>query len=367
MSGVSSLITTSGAGYDRPMQAPPRPRQGRLLQLDGVRALAITAVFLHHGLHIRLLWMGVDLFFVLSGFLITGILYDSKGGSFRSYIGHFYARRVRRILPPYLAVLAISAVVFGVGWLHYWYFYIGGMNFLAPLHLPNLSSLPLWSLAVEEQFYLFWPFAVFCLSRKRLIQLVVFLMVLAPVLRYVCTPLFSRHWAIYMLLPFRMDTLAAGALFALVWPGMRDRVAASARLRWTIAAGALAAMAVAFVSLILLGRWGYTTFDNTPVGNCLIYEMALLLVASAFFLALAGIGKPVLSFWPLVWLGRISYSIYLIHLTVLTLLPGYHAIPAVGVTIAYAALMWVCVEAPLLGQNRKEARIIVQTEAPREG
>jgi peptidoglycan/LPS O-acetylase OafA/YrhL len=350
------------------MQTPPRRQQRRLLQLDGVRALAIVSVFLHHAFHVRLLWMGVDLFFVLSGFLITSILYGSKGGRFRDYIGHFYGRRVRRIVPPYVIVLVISGIVFGVGWLKYWYLYIGAMNFLAPLHLPNLSTLPLWSLAVEEQFYLFWPFAVFYLNRKRLVQLTVFLMVLTPVLRYACTPLFAKHWAIYMLLPFRMDTLAAGAFFALTWPQVRERVGASRRLRWAICGCGLLAMAAALVTLELLSRRGVTTYGNTALGNSLIYEMALILVSAVFLLALIGIGRQVLSIWPLVWLGRISYSIYLIHLTVLALLPGHMALPAVGVTLAYAIAMWVLVEAPILGQGRgekqQEAKIVVQSEEP---
>ncbi len=273
------------------METPPRRQQRRLSQLDGVRALAIVSVFLHHAFHVRLLWMGVDLFFVLSGFLITSILYGSKGGRFRDYIGHFYGRRVRRIIPPYVIVLVISGIVFGVGWFKYWYFYIGAMNFLAPLHLPNLSTLPLWSLAVEEQFYLFWPFAVFYLDRKRLVQLTVFLMVLTPVLRYACTPLFAKHWAIYMLLPFRMDTLAAGAFFALTWPQVRERVGASRRLRWAICGCGLLAMTAALITLELLSRRGVTTYGNTALGNSLIYEMALILVSAVFLLALIGIGE----------------------------------------------------------------------------
>ena len=73
----------------------------RISQLDGVRGLAILAVFLHHALKIKLLWMGVDLFFILSGFLITGILLSAKGQKLGSYFAHFYSRRARRILAPY--------------------------------------------------------------------------------------------------------------------------------------------------------------------------------------------------------------------------------------------------------------------------
>lgn len=73
----------------------------RIRQLDGIRAIAILAVFVHHSLHVKLMWMGVDLFFVLSGFLITGVLLDAKHHSLGNFFAHFYSRRARRILAPY--------------------------------------------------------------------------------------------------------------------------------------------------------------------------------------------------------------------------------------------------------------------------
>ena len=72
----------------------------RITQLDGLRAIAIITVFSHHAFETRLTWMGVDLFFILSGFLITDILIRSRNRSIRDYFGSFYARRIRRILPP---------------------------------------------------------------------------------------------------------------------------------------------------------------------------------------------------------------------------------------------------------------------------
>jgi peptidoglycan/LPS O-acetylase OafA/YrhL len=127
----------------------------RIPQLDGVRALAILAVFVHHALHVRLLWSGVDLFFILSGFLITRVLLDAKHHSLGGYFAHFYARRARRILAPYLLTLIVASFFVGLAWARHWYFYLLFTNLLRPLHIAlPVAFEPLWSLAVEEQFYL---------------------------------------------------------------------------------------------------------------------------------------------------------------------------------------------------------------------
>ena len=105
----------------------------RIVQLDGIRAIAIAAVFLRPVFFIRLLWMGVDLFFILSGFLITGILIEHKDQTLRGYFGQFYGRRARRILPPYLLLLCIGLLFYGVWWLRHWYLYAFLMNLIAPL------------------------------------------------------------------------------------------------------------------------------------------------------------------------------------------------------------------------------------------
>ena len=141
----------------------------RIPQLDSVRAIAILAVFCHHAFKIRLMWMGVDLFFVLSGFLITGVLVNAKHHTLRGFFAHFYARRARRILAPYVLTLVVASFFFGVAWMRHWYLYILFTNFIMPLHIPQPMAFdPLWSLAVEEQFYLAWPLAVYFLSERRL-------------------------------------------------------------------------------------------------------------------------------------------------------------------------------------------------------
>jgi peptidoglycan/LPS O-acetylase OafA/YrhL len=320
----------------------------RITQLDGLRGIAIAAVFFHHAYHIPLLWAGVDLFFVLSGFLITSILLNNRVMPFSRYLGKFYEKRARRILPPYVIVLFLTAALFGVSWLRYWYLYFGAMNFLFPLGLASQETLPLWSLAVEEQFYLIWPLAVFYLSVRNLTRLAFFLVVLAPVLRLVFTPYFPNQWAIYMLLPFRMDTLAAGACIALCWPKLHQIMEVNYQFRVRLYLVMSLALLGGLSFLLWASKNGISTHANTRVGNVGVYEANLAIVVSIFIVVLCGFAKTSLESWPLTWLGRISYSFYLIHLTMLYVLPGHHGIFAAAGSLVFALCMWFVVERPVL-------------------
>lgn len=336
--------------------------RARITALDGVRGFAILAVLLHHAFKVKLLWMGVDLFFVLSGFLITTILVRSKGPSFRSYIGHFYRRRAQRILPPYLLLLIVGSIIYGTWWLHEWYFYLGAMNFLKVLNLPAMPVAPLWSLAIEEQFYLVWPLAVFFLNRRQLIICSIALISIAPILRFVCTPLFHRPWAIYMLLPFRMDCLACGALLSLIWPALHARLDRVPALRTRLWLAAIPVVLLSFSALALLAHRGIGTLSGSPIGNALIYEASLVIVTSLFFFALSGGAPRLFAFRPLVWLGTISYSLYLIHSLMLDCAINRHlrfAAPlAIGASLIYAAASWYWMEKPILALGHPDARLV---------
>ncbi len=291
--------------------------------------------------------MGVDLFFVLSGFLITGVLLDSKHHALSSYFKHFYERRAKRILPAYVITLIVISFVFGFAWTHYWYFYILLTNLLLPLHIPHYAALdPLWSLAVEEQFYLIWPFAVFFLDKQRLRYLSIALIALAPMARGILH--FPDHWPIYTLTPTRMDLLAAGGLLCILW---RDRA------QWVIDYGWRIAFPLVFsglMSLFTLAHFGITTDGNTRIGNVLIYESSLFISLGFMLYALSG--------WHIGWLknkllgfiGKISYTMYLIHMTMLILTeklfrsPILHATASLMLTVAYAALSWFLIERRLL-------------------
>ena len=328
----------------------------RILQLDGLRALAILAVLIHHAFHVPLLWMGVDLFFVLSGFLITGILIAHRKKSFGQYMGRFYQRRAKRIYPPYFLLLVVTTVLFGVAWMRHAYMYIFLMNFILPLRIAQPGTIAvLWSLAVEEQFYLLWPFAVYFMSEMRLKWLAGGLIVLAPLLRWLCTPVLPNVWAIYTLLPFRMDCLATGALLAILWRTYRHIVERFGQygLVLTLLAG---------ITLGLLTRIpGFTTHANTRATNVAIYELTLVVSTGMMLWALSGRWVGCLKLVPLRYIGQISYSMYLIHSTALVVSARYvHstsaiAITALAVTLGYSALSWKILEQPLIGRPLAEA------------
>jgi peptidoglycan/LPS O-acetylase OafA/YrhL len=326
----------------------------RITQLDGLRALAILMVFMKHAFRMPLMWMGVDLFFILSGFLITGVLLNAKEKSLGHYFAHFYERRARRILVPYLMTLALVSLLFGLGWAQHWYFYVLLMNFIRPLNIPHPDAIiPLWSLAVEEQFYLMWPFAVYYLSQKQLARFAAFLIVLAPILRG--TLHFQADWPIYMLTPFRMDLLATGAMLHLVYRNRRDLI----EKRGAQVGAVLTVIGLA--GLILLARLGVTTYGNSRVGNVFIYEGALFTCLGIMLWALSGWNVQILQWRPVRWLGQISYTVYLVHMSFL-LYFGEHfskavtAVLTLAVTLVYATLSWYLIEKRLLGQSKHEKR-----------
>jgi peptidoglycan/LPS O-acetylase OafA/YrhL len=318
-----------------------------LLQLDGLRALAISLVFIHHAFKVPLLWLGVDIFFVLSGFLINGILMDRKERGL-SYFSYFYSRRVRRILPPYALLLIFVSLVFGLAWTHYWYWFL----FLANIgairqELGLLSQLdPLWSLAVEEQFYLVWPFAVLFLSRRNLLRFSIALVVLVPFLRALCTPLFPTHFYIYYLLPFRVDLLASGAALSILWRDHRDRLLSFVPIaKW---------MPLVSV-LLLLGLSRYPVFrtkNNTPIGNAVIYELTLAIAVGFLVWSLGprGLLRRMLESAIARTLGIISYTFYLVHAAMLTLGDAWHlntlttAALALALSLVYAIASWYAME-----------------------
>jgi peptidoglycan/LPS O-acetylase OafA/YrhL len=199
-------------------------------QFDGLRALSILAVFLAHSEYLRALphasfleygRLGVDLFFVLSGFLITGILLDSKESA--HYLRNFYARRALRIWPLYYFVLT---AVFVIGYLFmplrrseatriwpYFYLYIQNLN----LQLPAPFGLqPTWSLAIEEQFYVTWPLLVGFLRERTLMRALSGFVILSVVLRIIGYDTGASLKFIHNFTLCRFDAIAFGGIAA-IW------------------------------------------------------------------------------------------------------------------------------------------------------
>jgi peptidoglycan/LPS O-acetylase OafA/YrhL len=221
----------------------PDGLQARIPALDGVRGIAILLVIAFHARAVfastlemplpvfRVLglgWSGVDLFFALSGFLITGILLDSRKSP--HYFRAFYLRRALRIFPLYFGYLFLVLVVTRYGWLLIsgndlwrstdarWYFsYL--LNWKLDHGYNDLYLGHLWSLAIEEQFYVVWPAVVFLVPRRQLKWVCVAVAAGAPAARvYLAAHGFDSE-AIYRMTPCRMDVLAMGAFVAI---GLRD-------------------------------------------------------------------------------------------------------------------------------------------------
>lgn len=314
------------------------PYSRHLPALDGLRGLAILGVLGFHlfpgnvpgrllGLvgELRVLGVaGVDLFFVLSGFLITGILWDSLGE--RRYFRTFYARRALRIFPLYYGVLATVFLLtpwLGLAW--------HGMQWVLLVYLQNtdvagrfydlvpgagISLDHFWTLAVEEQFYLVWPVVVFAVrDRRRLMGVCLVMAAVALLLRFGMSLEGAEAHLIERWTVCRMDTLLAGAWVALALRGERpERVLGASKLVFWGASGMLVAVGVA--ALLGVGRVGEAA--------CLTLRYSLVALASAGLLAwclrpetavarvLAGRG--------LRWFGRYSYGFYVLHFVALGLL-----------------------------------------------
>ena len=290
--------------------------------LDGIRACAALMVMLFHfvGHHREAAWLvqaagisqtGVDLFFVLSGFLITRILLLSKGAP--HFFKNFYVRRTLRIFPLYYAFLTfyffLVPKIFGGAVLppgsQWWsWFYLENV----PATFPDLQSsgpTHFWSLAVEEHFYLGWPFMVFILSRKNFTRLVYATLLIPLILRFVF--LHDEIGVRYFTFT-RADALGYGAMLAVL---LTDESASPARCI-PLFRGLLGVLA-------LLLPASLTGFANA--GSDWVQAVGFSLVP-AFYFALIGfcvvdpLARPlaaVLSSRWLRWLGAISYGLYVFH------------------------------------------------------
>jgi peptidoglycan/LPS O-acetylase OafA/YrhL len=308
-------------------------RSERIPELDGLRGLAILMVMVCHfsgdqsqdrwALGLQVLaaagWIGVDLFFALSGFLITGILLASRGSE--GALRHFYARRVLRIWPVYLVALVVLLVVLpntnaydavDRWWFsaHQWYYWLHGMDFApTPEGVFGYHTVHFWSLSLEEQFYLIWPLAVLTLSDRRLRWVLGAVVVMESVLRIglALTDSPARAIAQHVL---HIQPLAAGAWLAIEAraPGGLGRYARYARPAALV--GALG-LGLLFLDAPGLDKNAPLPFALT-VTACAVGFGGLLLraVTGGSTSRLAAVMRAP---W-LRWMGRYSYAMYVVHM-----------------------------------------------------
>jgi peptidoglycan/LPS O-acetylase OafA/YrhL len=299
--------------------------------LDGVRGVAIAAVLVCHfstllpagdgpplAAVLSYGWAGVDLFFALSGFLITRILLRTKGRP--HYLRSFWARRALRIMPLYFVVLSVVLIAGGA---------VPALSAVLPpaadrplyvLFLSNWASLRhgwdanmlghLWSLAVEEQFYLIWPFCVVCLSRRGLAILAATLALGALLLRVRYVVAFGPADLLSLLTVTRADGLALGAFAAVLLSQGATRV----RVR--------AACGVALLSLTIFCAGIAACWSHQPeFFQTAGFSLLALAFAAVVFAVAATRSRPwpmrALETRPLVKLGTYSYGMYLLHVPLL--------------------------------------------------
>ncbi len=367
------------------VDTPVVPSSIRIPALDGLRGVAILLVLLYHAVFQfqagspflasllvagRLTWSGVDLFFVLSGFLIGGILLDVRESP--RYFSTFYIRRAYRILPLYGVVLALFSLRFvhqaagplgnfspsAVPWIAYVTFTQNiWMGVLGTFGAGAMAAT--WSLAVEEQFYLTIPIVIKKIARSYLVLVLVLVVILAPLLRTALYLFFKQgSFAAYVLMPCRADSLCMGVLCALTvrtprcWESL---LAHRPRLYW--------ATGLLFLGLLALTHRGYELSSwMVTIGYSwveLFYSACLLIALTAK----GGLAERVLCNRFFMQLGMLAYCIYLLHLPLIEAsrrLLGLHwnydstmtqflgGLMGVVLTIVIARFSWTLFEKPLL-------------------
>lgn len=288
--------------------------------LDGVRGVAVLLVMLFH-LHIpgfALGWAGVPLFFCLSGFLITGILNNNRGQGITSYMASFLINRSLRIFPLFYAYLIVNYVLLSIsgnsheGYLSF-IFYL--QNYYIGLFGQSPGVLGhTWTLAVEEQFYWFWPLVIFFVPKKHQIKLFVPLIVLSLLSRPVIFSMTGQSpYMINVTLISCADMLILGALFS----SIKDECYSPKVAKVTFTAGLLLT-AYAFLSV------GYSAFwmPELWAGKCWYLFTGLGMIFSSLIFLVYHQSKyndnklliKLLNLKPLTFTGKISYGLYMWHM-----------------------------------------------------
>lgn len=335
LAGIFSRILPAQVPQHRAPKVSPQRHSSYMPQLDSLRALALIFVILTHWIPARRLpsgeWvnvvnlfgagqMALQMFFIMSGFLITGILlsarekYDLLGESKAIPLRRFYARRFLRIFPAYYLTLLVlyiygdSSVVDPIRW-HVSYttniFYaLRGDWYGAASHL--------WSLSVEEQFYLVWPLVILFAPKRYLLPFFILCILIGPVFRYVAQAHLGFNFVQIAVNPLRsLDTLGLGAVFAYLQRQDIARTGSIAQTRRRAVVIGVSAIGVICGVVLLGSNIGSEFLQFNVLGAA--YPFALLMLVYLAATRIKGWLGVVLGFEPLLFIGKISYALYIFH------------------------------------------------------
>jgi peptidoglycan/LPS O-acetylase OafA/YrhL len=303
---------------------------------------------------------GVDLFFVLSAYLITELLIREKEARGSLDVKSFYLRRILRILPLYYFFIPLAALLPLLNPLHaFTPRYVLGFLLLAgnwstiAFGPPYSAALPLWSVSVEEQFYLLWPPVVARLSRRKIAFTAVGMIVIANATRVVVLLLHGTGWSVWANTLARLDPMAAGILLAVFLRGRAPNLGFGTRL--IMIGGGCAGIA-------LTGHFAAPWGDGLPWLGTLVSYPVVAGCATAIVLAAIGIGVRLR---PLEYLGKISYGLYVYHQMCIWITDRFlhvqieffnslvQEIVALHLTITVSAVSYTLLEKRFLNLKRK--------------
>ncbi len=346
-------------------------------QLDGLRAFAVGAVLIHHffqpprvgGVDFALL--GVWLFFVLSGFLITGILLRSRdqidysGYQVGFVLRQFYIRRFLRIFPLYYLVLSVAAML-DLGDVRdtiFWHLaYISNYLFAARQHWGSVTA-HFWSLSVEEQFYILWPAVILFAPRRLLLKIIITAIAIGPIFRAVAHFL-DFNWIARLTISLAsLDALGLGALLAYCSHHVGEKPTLIKHLKqcicWLGVPGLTLLLCLHKLETYkLVSHVTQNSWFIEPILWALLFVWVINRASSGF----TGIGAKILELKPLVYTGKISYGIYVYHPFIYFLVPilfsqmdiDFFRLPReiqfgllVGITVGMAAISWHFFESPI--------------------
>ena len=299
----------------------PTLSTGRIAGLNGLRAIAVSLVLVSHaagtaGLSLPRadLWLrygavGVDVFFVLSGFLITLLLVRETDRTGTTSLRAFWVRRALRILPAYLAYLLFVAILSAMGaWAVGWADWAAALTYTVNFRPRPHDCWPiahLWSLCVEEHFYLLWP-VLFAVCRRRASGVLLAVVALSPLVRYIFWLTLRDTLDIKYATPARMDSIAVGCLLAFLLTGRSGGavVGWARRRQTTLFACACLGVALSLAAGSLSGKFRITL---SPSGVALCVALGILSIVADP----NGRMTRLLELRPVVWVGVLSYSLYL--------------------------------------------------------